>query len=376
MAAVFLVLFHWGLVYLTKAFTHETTDDAAIESNIVAIAPRVSGQVAKVHIKDNQLMKKGDLLVEIEPQDFEVRLAQKQASTQTTKANLKTILSMLQLMTAKVTTAAATAKQAHAKADASRAAFERAQADCQRARQLRREETISPQEFDRALATANEAAANLKADEENAAADDSKVIEAKTQFSAAEAAVDYTKAQIHQAETDVRAAELDLSYTKIIAPCDGRVTHKSVEPGAYVQVGQSLMALVPTYIWVVANFKETQLTDMSPGQPAEIHVDAWPDTIFHGHVDSIMAGSGARFSLLPPENAVGNYVKVVQRVPVKILFDDDPKATLVLGPGMSVVPSVRTSNLNVSPVILWASAVVLAVLMTLGVLRVIAHLRD
>ena len=148
------------------------------------------------------------------------------------------------------------------------------------------------------------------------------------------------------------------------------------EPGNYVQVGQSLLALVPTNVWVVANFKETQLNHMRPGQPVEIHLDAYPDKMQHGHVDSFMAGSGASFSLLPPENAVGNFVKVVQRVPVKILFDDPPDSGLSLGPGMSVVPAVRVSGFTLAPALLWAGALVLAVLATMGLVRVIAHLRD
>ncbi|MGB7769198.1 MAG: HlyD family secretion protein, partial [Verrucomicrobiia bacterium] len=136
-------------------------------------------------------------------------------------------------------------------------------------------------------------------------------------------------------------AELNLSYTKVTAPEDGRVTRRAVEEGAYVQPGQALMAIVPHQYWVIANFKEIQLTHMRPGQPVEIKVDAYPQFKIKGHVDSIQSGAGARFSLFPPENATGNYIKVVQRVPVKIVFDDDPQTQLALGPGMSVDPKVR-----------------------------------
>ena len=148
-------------------------------------------------------------------------------------------------------------------------------------------------------------------------------------------------AAVDQNEAAVRQAELDLSYTKIYAPEAGRITRKSVEVGNYVEAGQTIFSIVPDTVWVVANFKETQLRDMRPGQPAVIKVDAYPGLRFHGHVDSIQAGAGARFSLLPPENATGNYVKVVQRVPVKIVIDDPPDPNHVLGPGMSVVPEVR-----------------------------------
>jgi membrane fusion protein (multidrug efflux system) len=153
------------------------------------------------------------------------------------------------------------------------------------------------------------------------------------------------------------------------------VGRKSAEPGNYVQTGQSLLALVTTQLWVVANFKESQLERMRMGQTALIRVDAYPGRWYKGHVDSFQAGSGSRFSMLPPENAVGNYVKVVQRVPVKLYFDEPLDPALALGPGMSVVPEVRTRDLEVSPVVLWVSAIVLALLTTLGLLRVLQHVR-
>ena len=146
---------------------------------------------------------------------------------------------------------------------------------------------------------------------------------------------------VQQSQAAVDEAELELSYAKIYAPSDGRITRKTVQEGAYVQVGEALLAIVPDDLWVTANFKETQLNDVRPGQPVEISVDAFPGKIFNAHVDSIQRGSGSRFSLLPPENASGNYVKVVQRVPVKIVFDQPPDPNYPLGPGMSVVPEVR-----------------------------------
>jgi membrane fusion protein (multidrug efflux system) len=156
---------------------------------------------------------------------------------------------------------------------------------------------------------------------------------------------DAAEAEIARAEAEVKQAQLNLSYTKVYAPISGHVTRKSVEQGAYVQTGQPLLALVDPDLWVVANFKETQLAKMQPGQPVTVTVDTHPDVTFAAHVDSVQRGSGARFSLLPPENATGNYVKVVQRVPVKIVFDDlkqvEPYA---LGPGMSVVPTVKISE--------------------------------
>jgi membrane fusion protein (multidrug efflux system) len=164
---------------------------------------------------------------------------------------------------------------------------------------------------------------------------------APQQVAVSEAQAQTASASIEQLQAAVAQAELELSYTKIYSPDTGRVTHKSVEEGALVQSGQPLMAIVPGEVWVTANFKENQIGLMQPGQPVDITVDAYPDKTFKGHVDSIQAGTGARFSLLPAENATGNYVKVVQRVPVKIVFDEPPDPRHMLAPGMSVEPEVK-----------------------------------
>jgi membrane fusion protein (multidrug efflux system) len=156
-----------------------------------------------------------------------------------------------------------------------------------------------------------------------------------------QAQADRVSAEVAQARAAVAQAEIDLTATKLYAPESGRVTRRAVEAGAYVQVGQTLLTLVPRDIWVVANFMETQLADMRPGQRVEIEVDAYPGRVFQGHIESIQAGTGSRFSLLPPENATGNFVKVVQRVPVKIVFDATPDSGYLLSPGMSVVPVVQ-----------------------------------
>lgn len=373
---VFAVAFYFVLDYVVKAFTHESTDDAFLQAHVVAVSPRVAGQVQAVHVKDNQFVKRGDALVELDPQDYEVSLSQKQTGVASAEANLGSAKAGLELMKARLTTAEATQRQEQANADAARATAERAQADLKRAESLRETGVVSPGEFDRTRADAETAKANFTAAEQKAQVATSQVAEARAQVGLAETMVVSALARIQQSRVDQQTADLNLSYTKIIAPCDGRVTRKAIEPGDYVQVGQSLFAIVPTNFWVVANFKETQLTDMRPGQPVEIHIDAFPGKNWHGHVDSIMAGSGASFSLLPAENAVGNYVKVVQRVPVKILFDAPPPPTMSLGAGMSVVPEVRTSSFTVSTVLLWLGALVLGVLAVLGLARMIDHLRD
>jgi membrane fusion protein (multidrug efflux system) len=339
------VLLFFGLGYFFDVLTHESTDDAFIAAHVVSIAPRISGQVAAVHVLDNEMVRSNELLVEIDPADYSTVAAQKQSSADAAEANYKTMLAALDLMTVKVATAEATADQAKADTAAAEATDARAQADFQRNGELRKQNTISAQEFDAAQAAVKEADANLVAARQKAVADASRINEAKATQTATEASVGMALALFRQAQTAVQSAQLDLSYTKIFAPSDGRVTRKAVEPGNYVQVGQQLMSIVPADIWVVANFKESQLKKMKPGQPALVEIDALGKSL-RAHVDSIQAGSGAAFSLLPPENATGNYVKVVQRVPVKILFDEPLPADHVIGPGLSVTPDVRVSSFS------------------------------
>jgi membrane fusion protein (multidrug efflux system) len=337
---VFAVLLYFALSYLNGFLTHESTDDAFVEGHVVSIAPSVPGPVVAVHVLDNEMVRSNDLLVEIDPSRYSITVAQKEASADAQEANYKTVLAALDLMTVKVATAQATADQSKADADAAEATDARAKADFERSQELRTQNTISAQEFDNAQAAVKEADANLAAAKQKAVADASKINEAKATLAATEAAITMALALWQEAQTNIASAQLDLSYTKIIAPGDGRVTRKAVEPGDYVQTGQTLLSIVPNEVWVVANFKETQLRHMKPGQPALVEIDALGKTL-RAHVDSIQAGSGARFSLLPPENATGNYVKVVQRVPVKIIFDEPLPAGRTIGPGLSVSPGVR-----------------------------------
>ena len=340
------VLLYFGLHYLNFALTHETTDDAFIAAHVVSIAPRVAGQVSAVHVLDNEMVHSNDLLVEIDPSDYAITVAQKQSAAESQEANYKAFLAAYELMHAKVATAEAGVRQANADADADAATAKRAEADFQRMETLRTENTISQQEFDSAQAAAKNAQANLAAAQENMEVQMSKVQETKAQLMATEAGISMALSQWQGSKTNVEAANLNLSYTKIFAPGDGRVTRRMVESGDYIQVGQMLMAIAPVDVWVVANFKESQLKKMKPGQPALVTIDALGGRIFRAHVDSIQAGSGAAFSLLPPENATGNYVKVVQRVPVKIVFDESLPADHTIGPGLSTIPSVQVSSFS------------------------------
>jgi membrane fusion protein, multidrug efflux system len=301
-------------------------------------------------------------LVEIDPRDFDTAVAQKKAALVAANANTNVIASSFQMLEVGVLTAQATAEQSKAQADADQARAEKAASDLKRAEDLIQRKIISPQEYDTAKSAADAATNTLRASQAKAASDKSKIEEAKAELEAGRSAFARAQAQANQASVDVDLANLSASYTRIVAPVDGRVTRKAVEQGDYVQISQKLMSVVPTNIWVVANFKETQLKKIRTNQPVEISVDSVGDRTFAGHVQSIQAGSGAAFSLLPPENAVGNYVKVVQRVPVKIVFDNPIEAEHVLGPGMSAEPSVEIGKPIAKPIV-----ILIAVVLALGI---------
>lgn len=362
---VFAVVLYLGIAYLVDVFTHESTDDAFIAGHIISIAPRVAGQVAAVHVLDNQLVRSNELLLEIDPADFAVTVAQKQAAAASQEANFRTIVAAYELMRAKVSTAEASARKAQADADAAAGTAKNAQADFDRVKNLLDQKTISQREFDAAQAVNVKAQADLKSAQENVGVENSKVDEASKQLAAAFAEKDMALSQFSEARTNVAAAQLTLSYTKIFAPADGRVTRKAVEAGDYLQGGQQVMSIVPTEVWVVANFKESQLEKMATNQPVWVEIDALGGRKFRAHVDSLQAGSGAAFSLLPPENATGNFVKVIQRVPVKIIFDDALPADHVLGPGLSVTPSVQVSTFSIASWLIALAAVGLAIVVVI-----------
>lgn len=340
--------------YLAGSLTHETTDNAFLDGDIVAIAPKLAGNVTRVYVEENQVVKAGDPLLDIDPRDYDVMLEQKKAAQEAAEANTNLIRASFDMLRSQVDTADAKARESEAEAAANKAQSEKAAADLKRAEDLFQKKITSQQEYDASRAAATMAEATYKAGLQKATSDQSKVAEAKAQLEAGLQALERAVAQAHEAHVNVDKAKLDLSYTHIVAPEDGRVTRKSVEAGDYVEIGQRLMALVPHEIWVTANFKETQLRRIRVGQPVEVTVDSVAGRVYTGKVQSIQAGSGARFSLLPAENAVGNYVKVVQRVPVKIVFDESVAADHVLGPGMSVVPAVKVADYEIPE---WADAV-------------------
>ena len=293
-----LILLIFGLIVTINSIFYKSTDDAFVEGHIITIAPRVSGPVIKLYIDDNQEVKKGALLLEIDPEDYKTKYNE-------IKANLEEAKAML--------------GSAQNEIVKSYSALDFAKGDYQRYSDMYNKGISSKQDYD---SSRN----NLTA--------------AQTNSNSAKSKHDEISASIKKLEAQLEQARLNLSYTKIYAPEDGKITNRSVEQGNYVQTAQPLFSIVPHKVWVVANFKETQVANMKKGQKVKIKIDAFPNRKFNGVVDSIQMASGAKASLFPPENAVGSYVKIVQRIPVKILFTDDI-SNLNIIPGMSVVPVVK-----------------------------------
>jgi membrane fusion protein (multidrug efflux system) len=370
----------------------ESTDDAQVDGHITPVASKVYGRVAQVLVEDNQPVKAGQVLAKIDPRDYQASVDQAKAAlalavsdaqsagvdvprtrenvaSGTSSADAQLAAAEADLARARVTYDQAQTSDlawAQANVDKGRANAELARADVERYKPLLDKAEISKQQYDAAKANADATASSLRADQEKLAQAERSVDITKAQLAAASARVEQAKAGVASAHADVRqismrasdaqgkvakvqqaramleAAQLNLSYTDIVAPVDGVATHKQVEPGQIVQQGQGLLVVVPLEnVWVTANFKETQLRKMKPGQKADVHVDTYGQT-FSGHVDSIAGATGAVLSLLPPENATGNYVKVVQRIPVKIVLDPIPAEKAILRPGMNVDATVIT----------------------------------
>jgi membrane fusion protein (multidrug efflux system) len=313
------------VLYWLDARHYESTDDAFIDGHVSQVAAQIGGRVIALKAEDNQTVATGQVLADLDPRDWEVKLNQAQAQRAQAAAELQQAEATLVVRQADIDQADATARVSAADLTQQQQDLARYSAINPRA--------ITGQTLDAASATTRAAAARLEANKHAAAGMRAQLVAARAQIEAEQAA-------LRTADANIASAELQLSYTHILAPAAGRVTKRTVELGNYVNAGQSLLAIVRPDLWVTANFKETQLTDMHPGQTVRIAVDAFPDAKLTGHVDSLQSGTGSVFSALPAENATGNYVKVVQRLPVKILFDGEEWKKLFLAPGMSVTPRV------------------------------------
>jgi len=298
-----------GAYYIYDTLGYQSTDDAYVETTTVSVSPKVAGEIVKVLVKDNQPVKAGDVVAVIDQRDFKVRLAQAQASYD------RAILNQ---------------NNAHANLNAANSEIEMAQRDVERYENLYQAGAVSKQTLDKAKTNLDAVKARQTIAEQSIfssnPAQNSKV---------ADADLNVLKAQLD-------GAKLAMEYTEVVAPIDGTVSNKRVEVGMMVQPGTPLFVIVPNDVWVVANYKETQLEKMHVGQTVDIKIDTYPHKVFKGKVDSIQRASGAKSSLFPPENAVGSFVKIVQRIPVKIVFTEEinPDEYTII-PGMSVVPKVR-----------------------------------
>jgi membrane fusion protein (multidrug efflux system) len=373
----------------------ESTDDAQVDGHVIPISPRISGTIITVLVNDNEQVKAGQELVRLDPADFQVALQQARAQLATAQANttessvnvpltnintrslVNTSTAQLEESQAAVAAAQQAINGARARLNSSNAALAQRQAnlvkaekDLVRFRDLVSKDEISRQDYDAAVAAAESNRAQVDAAKADVIAAQHNVDQAVAelnqakarlvtaqvqrrqsqevrpkQFAVSQARLKQAQAQIQQAQANVDQAQLNLGYTTIRAPVDGVVSRKDAEPGMHVSTGQQIMAIIPLDdVWVTANFKETQLKNMRVGQKVEISVDSYGGRKYRGHVDSIAAASGAKFSLLPPENATGNYVKVVQRIPVKILLEPGEDRDHSLLPGMSVEPTVLLNS--------------------------------
>jgi membrane fusion protein (multidrug efflux system) len=358
-----LVLVVGGLIAWRHYTVRESTDDAQIEGDIVPVSARVGGTVTKVAVDDNQYVEAGTVLVQIDPTDYQVAQRRAEADFADAQSNAQAARTGVPIA---ATTTATTVESARANVSAAQKEVDSASAhlreaeanhakiaaDLARYEALVKKDEVPRQQYDAAVAAETGAQAAVDTARAAVATAQSHVQQAQAALRAAGTApqqVEVTRARAGGAEASADRAQaaldqakLNLGYTTVRAPMAGIVSKKSVEPGQVIPAGQPLIAIVPVQnLWVVANFKETQLKNMKLGQPAKVHVDAY-DKDFNGHVDSFGGATAARFSLLPPENATGNYVKVVQRVPVKIVFEQGQDPQHQLRPGMSVVPTVIT----------------------------------
>lgn len=305
-AVIMVILGIAGGLYAYNASKYQSTDDAYVEAHMVQVSPKVSGQIVELYVEDNKRVEAGDIVAVIDKDDYKIKFEEADANYQKELANQK------------VATANLSAVQSE---------IEVARKDLERYKNLYKSGAVSKQTLDNAQTKFDTVSAKMTLAEEN--------IFSKSQNKVADANLKVLKAKRDK-------AALDLKNTEVIAPQSGVVTNKRAEQGAYTSVGSPLFVIVPDKVWIVANFKESQVGEMKPGQPVEIKVDTYPKKIFKGKIDSIQRASGAKSSLFPPENAVGSFVKIVQRIPVKIVFDeeiDTSKYTIVSG--MSVVPKVK-----------------------------------
>lgn len=322
-AIVFVFLGIYGLIY--SSF-YQSTDDAFVEAHMVYFAPRVSGQIVELNVDDNTEIKKGEIIAKIDDKDFIATLNQAQAKLEKAKSDLNVSDDDIEKMSAMTSQKKNDIESAKSKLDY-------ANSDYIRYKNAYQDGSVTKQDLDNAIKNLDVARAQFKAAQDGLSA-------AKSGLNSTVSKKISQNAEIKKLLAEVEQAKLNLSYTTLYSPIDGVITNKNIETGNYVKAGNSIMSIVPHDVYIIANFKETQIANMKQGQKVTIKIDTFGSKKFKGHVDSIQKASGAKASLFPPENAVGSYVKVVQRIPVKIVFDEDITNYNII-PGMSVVPKVK-----------------------------------
>jgi len=343
--AVFIIILIAGAVtgylYIQYKKNHITTDDAYIDADIHTIASKVDGTVKNIHVKSNQFVKKGDMLFELDSADYDVKVKEAASALDAEKAKLTEVDAKIESAKKQIAELDARAKAIANLSESQEANLEQAESDMKRMESLYKEEIVPKETYEKAVTGYRSALAMTMASAEGLKYGNLSVETQRSVLKQAEAAKITQLSTIKQKEALLREAELRLEYTKISAPADGYVTRKSIEIGNQIKAGQPVMAVVSLEdVHVIANYKETQLERVKTGQKVEIEIDTYPGKKFKGKVESIMAGTGSVFSLFPPENATGNFVKVVQRVPVKIVFDKGTDPEHILRVGMSVEPTI------------------------------------
>jgi len=329
----------YGIYKYMHSLSHETTDDAQIEKNMNPIIPRVMGYVTKVYIKDNDYVKKGDTLFTIDNNDYIVKLEDAKAALIAAQGNFEVSKADIGSALASVSVSDANVQSAGGTIETAKIRLGRATNDFERYNNLYKNHSITKQQYEQALAAKQEAESQLRIlqDQQKASSFQKSVIIAKSKVTNKQSEV--ASANIKRAEAMLEAAKLNLSYTVVTAAIDGQVSKIAIQPGQLVQPGQALFYIINNQeAWVIANFKETQLNKMKMGQKVTVKVDAYPDTDFEGEITSFSPATGSKFSLLPPDNATGNFVKTIQRLPVKISLNatNDPEKIKLLRPGMNV----------------------------------------
>lgn len=343
---------YYGFAVWKHAVTHVSTDNAYVQADMAQITPRVHGTVIDVLVHENWWVKPGQVLVRLDTRDYEVRLAEAKAALTRARESVDQLFAAVAVADERRRTTQSQIQAAQAEVAVAQAEFHQAELDFHRAEQLVEEQIIPAQRFDQAKTQYDAARSRLHAKQQQLEEAKQNETTRERETDQARAALGNTVAGersehslVKQAEAAVHEAELNLSYCTMVAPMEGMVSRKAIEVGQRVQPGQALMALLPLHnVYIEANYKETQLTHVRVGQPVEIRADVYPDHVYHGTVESLSGGTGAAFSLLPPENATGNWVKVVQRLPVKITLTEPPPSDLPLRVGLSVEASIDISN--------------------------------